>query len=197
MYVIVGLGNPGRQYEHTRHNAGFDAIDILSDMWRVPIAKARFKAAVGEGVVGAQRVVLAKPQTYMNDSGMSVVELLNWYKPDIDRLVVVYDDIDLPMGSVRIRKQGSAGTHNGMRSIISLTGETAFPRVRIGIGKPEHPGFDLKDYVLTRYRSDEMELMFESLKRAAFGVDLVVREGTERAMQEINTRNPKAEPTEA
>lgn len=191
MYVIAGLGNPGRRYEHTRHNAGFDALDILSDMWGIPIKKSRCRALIGEGTARGERVVLAKPQTYMNDSGMSVVELLHWYKPPLDKLVVVYDDVDLPPGSVRIRGQGSAGTHNGMRSIIRLTGESAFPRVRVGIGKPPDPRFDLKDFVLTGYRRDELAPMFDALKRAARGVDLIVREGVDRAMREINTRNPE------
>ena len=194
MFVIVGLGNPGRKYEHTRHNAGFDTLDILSELWRIPMQKTRYKAVIGEGMLGFERVVLAKPQTYMNDSGLSVVELLNWYKPPLEHLVVVYDDIDLPLGNVRIRKQGSAGTHNGMRSIIRLTGESAFPRVRVGIGRPSHPSFDLKDFVLTGYSSrEDRATMFDAFKRAADGIDLIVREGADRAMQEINSRNAERE----
>jgi PTH1 family peptidyl-tRNA hydrolase len=191
MFLIVGLGNPGKKYEHTRHNVGFDALDILSDMWKLSVDKSRNKATVGEGSVYGQRVALAKPQTFMNDSGLSVVQLLGWYKTPIENMMVVVDDIDLPLGAVRMRKQGSAGTHNGMRSIIRLTGKDAFPRVRVGIGKPEHPQHNLKDYVLTQYRKEELVPMFNALKRAALGIDLWVREGIDVAMQETNTKNPE------
>ena len=148
MFLVVGLGNPGRKYEHTRHNVGFDVVDILSQKYDIPLRKSRCKAITGEGVIAGQKVALALPQTYMNLSGESVVQLVNWYKPEMDQLLVCYDDVDLPDGKVRFRPSGSAGTHNGMRNIIYLLGRDDFPRMRVGTGRPpEH--MDLKDYVLT------------------------------------------------
>ena len=141
-YIVVGLGNPEKKYEHTRHNVGFDVLQVLSQKLDIPLNKLRCKALTGEGRIGGERVVLAAPQTYMNLSGQSVVELLRWYKADAKHLIVVYDDVDLPQGRLRVRAGGSAGTHNGMRNIVYLTGRDDFPRVRIGIGKPE-PGRDL------------------------------------------------------
>ena len=152
MYVIVGLGNPGRKYEHTRHNVGFDVVDILAERHTIPCVRSRCKATVGEGMIGGERVVLAKPETYMNLSGESVVQLVNWYKIEPEQLIVVYDDVDLAAGKIRFRPSGSAGTHNGMRNIIYLYGKENFPRVRVGIGRPPE-GWDLKDYVLTGYQS--------------------------------------------
>ena len=135
MFLVVGLGNPGRKYEHTRHNVGFDVVDILSQKYDIPLRKSRCKAITGEGVIAGQKVALALPQTYMNLSGESVVQLVNWYKPEMDQLLVCYDDIDLPDGKVRFRPSGSAGTHNGMRNIIYLLGRDDFPRMRVGTGR--------------------------------------------------------------
>lgn len=196
MFIIIGLGNPGRQYEHTRHNAGFDTLDILSDKWGIPMNKARCKSALGEGQAHGHRIVLAKPQTYMNDSGMAAVELLNWYKAPISQMLVIYDDIDLPVGQVRVRGSGSAGTHNGMRSIIRLTGRQDFPRVRVGIGRPRYENEDLKDFVLGQYRTDERAAIFDAFLRAASAVDCFVCEGLESAMREGNIRPPAQEKNE-
>ena len=155
MYIVVGLGNPGRKYEHTRHNVGFDVLEVLSQKYDIPIRKLRCKAAVGEGTIRGERVVLAQPQTFMNLSGESVVELMNWYKAEPEHLIVVYDDVDLPEGRLRFRPSGSAGTHNGMRNIIYLLGKENFPRVRVGIGRPAE-GWDMKDWVLATYRTPEL-----------------------------------------
>ena len=152
MYVVVGLGNPGRKYEHTRHNVGFDIVDVLAQRNNITLARLRCKAVVGEGTIAGQRVALALPQTYMNLSGESVVQLVNWYKPERDQLIICFDDVDLPEGKLRFRPSGSAGTHNGMRNIIYLLGRDDFPRLRVGIGRPPE-GWDLKDYVLTGYRT--------------------------------------------
>ena len=167
MFLVVGLGNPGRKYEHTRHNVGFDVVDILSQKYEIPLRKSRCKAITGEGVIAGQKVALALPQTYMNLSGESVVQLVNWYKPEMDQLLVCYDDIDLPDGKVRFRPSGSAGTHNGMRNIIYLLGRDDFPRMRVGTGRPpEH--MDLKDYVLMGYETKELrETMFQGYLLAA------------------------------
>ena len=142
MFIIVGLGNPGREYEKTRHNVGYMAADALAKKIGVTAFRKAFRSAVGEGRIGAEKAVIAKPETYMNNSGFAVVDLLNWYKPEHDRLIVILDDIDLPCGALRIRANGSAGTHNGMRSIVEQLGFEDFPRIRIGMGTPppECPG---------------------------------------------------------
>ena len=145
MFVIVGLGNPGREYAKTRHNVGFMTIDKIAERLNISVNKKGFRSVYGEGRLGGTRVVLAKPETFMNNSGWAVGDLLKWYKPQHDELIVIYDDIDLPCGALRIRMNGSAGTHNGMRSIESLIGFEDFPRIRVGIGKPAH---GLIDHVL-------------------------------------------------
>ena len=134
MKIIAGLGNPGREYENTKHNVGFLTIDILAEKYGIKVNKIKFKGLVGEGMIGGQKVLLVKPQTYMNLSGQCIREVMAFYKLDPEDLTVIYDDIDLPMGNLRIRKKGSAGTHNGMRSIIYDLQEDGFPRIRIGIG---------------------------------------------------------------
>ena len=193
MYLIVGLGNPGRKYEHTRHNVGFDVIEVLSQKYNIPILKLRFKAEIGEGVIRGQRVVLARPQTFMNLSGESVVELTNWYKPEDDQLIVVYDDVDLPEGRLRFRPNGSAGTHNGMRNIIYLLGRDNFPRVRVGIGRPAE-GWDMKDWVLSGYQTKELrETMFAAYMGAADVIAELIEKGVEPARRLVGDLNLKLE----
>ncbi len=185
MYAIIGLGNPGRKYARTRHNAGWDIIELLADKWNMPLKARKFKALMAEGHVHGQKVVLAQPQTYMNLSGESVLPLREYYHPE--RLMVVYDDIDLAPGALRIRKQGGPGTHNGMRNIIQLLGTEDFYRLRVGIGKPpEH--WDMKDYVTAGYATrEEREAAFAQYLRAADALDLMVREDDiDKAMQQFN-----------
>ena len=189
-YIVVGLGNPEKKYEHTRHNVGFDVLQVLSQKLNTPLNKLRCKALTGEGRIGGERVVLAAPQTYMNLSGQSVVELLRWYKADAKHLIVVYDDVDLPQGRLRVRAGGSAGTHNGMRNIVYLTGRDDFPRVRIGIGKPE-PGRDLAAYVLGKYPPEARQAMFDAFLRAADAVQAIVTDGAEAAMACFNGEGGK------
>lgn len=189
-YIVVGLGNPEKKYEHTRHNVGFDVLQVLSQKLDIPLNKLRCKALTGEGRIGGERVVLAAPQTYMNLSGQSVVELLRWYKADAKHLIVVYDDVDLPQGRLRVRAGGSAGTHNGMRNIVYLTGRDDFPRVRIGIGKPE-PGRDLAAYVLGKYPPEARQAMFDAFLRAADAVQAIVTDGAEAAMARFNSEGGK------
>lgn len=189
-YIVVGLGNPEKKYEHTRHNVGFDVLQVLSQKLNIPLNKLRCKALTGEGRIGGERVVLAAPQTYMNLSGQSVVELLRWYKADAKHLIVVYDDVDLPQGRLRVRAGGSAGTHNGMRNIVYLTGRDDFPRVRIGIGKPE-PGRDLAAYVLGKYPPEARQAMFDAFLRAADAVQAIVTDGAEAAMARFNGEGGK------
>ncbi|MDR2656608.1 MAG: aminoacyl-tRNA hydrolase, partial [Oscillospiraceae bacterium] len=149
--LIIGLGNPGITYAHTRHNAGFDALDECAQITGITVNRTRSRALTGSGVWRGKRLALVKPQTYMNDSGSAVSGLLQWYKPGV--LIVIYDDVDLPLGGLRVRGSGSAGTHNGMRSIIAALGVEDFPRVRVGIGKPP-PEWDIKDWVLSRYAAE-------------------------------------------
>lgn len=191
MYVIVGLGNPGRKYMHTRHNAGFLAVELLARKYNIEIKKYAHKAAIGEGYIDNQKVVLALPETFMNDSGQSVVALLNWYKIDSEtELIVLYDDIDLPVGQLRIRARGSAGTHNGMRSILYLTGTDAFARIRIGIGKPK-AGWALTGHVLGEFDEDERETMMHAFEEAGEAVEKIIRFGVMDAQAAYNVKRNK------
>ena len=189
MYLIVGLGNPGRKYAHTRHNVGFDVIDVLSQKYDIPLLKLHCKAVVGEGRIRGQRVALAQPQTFMNLSGESVVQLVNWYKPEDDHLLVVFDDVDLPEGKLRFRPSGSAGTHNGMRNIIYLLGRDNFPRVRVGIGRPAE-GWDMKDWVLAGYDTKELrQTMFDAYLGAADVIAELIEKGVDPARQLVGKLN--------
>lgn len=186
MDIIVGLGNPGREYARTRHNVGFDVIDVLSEKLQIPVAKSAMHGLIGEGFAGGRKVVLVKPQTYMNLSGQCVTEVVGWYKPEMDRLLLIYDDIDLPLGKVRMRLSGSAGTHNGMRSVIGLLGRQDFPRLRVGVGKcPE--GWALADWVLSHYATEEeRKAQFDAFLLAADTVIDFVQNGPESAMRKAN-----------
>ena len=190
MYIIAGLGNPGKKYENTRHNMGFLAVDLLAEKYGIKVDKIKFKALVGEGRIAGQKVILVKPQTYMNLSGQSIVEVMNFYKEDIENLIVIYDDIDIPTGTIRIRKKGSAGTHNGMRNIVYLLGKDGFPRVRVGIGSEKK--VDLINYVTSGVSKGEKELLESALKNAADAAAAIVEKGIEKAMNEYNIK-PKKE----
>lgn len=198
MYIIVGLGNPEEKYTYTRHNAGFLALDLLAEKHSIEWRKRAHKAIIGEGIIGGKKVVLAKPTTYMNLSGQSVVDLLNWYKIDMaSELIVVYDDIDLEVGSIRVRPKGSAGTHNGMRSIIYLTGSDEFTRIRIGIGAKKN-GRSLTHHVLSTFDEDEKETVLKTLSDAGDAVEIILRTGVNDAMRAYNKKKkqdtPKGEP---
>lgn len=186
-YIVIGLGNPGAQYARTRHNAGFETLEVLSKRWGVEINKKRFNGLIAETTYNGARVVLCLPQTFMNASGECVQELLQWYKVPLEKMVVIYDDIDLKLGVLRIRKSGSAGTHNGMRSILGHIGnQQGFPRIRVGVGaKPE--GWDLADWVLSSYRiREEREDIEKAFVRAADCVEEWIKNGIEPAMQKFN-----------
>ncbi len=185
MYLIVGLGNPGDKYKYSRHNVGFMVLDHFASIHNISIKKIKHKAILGEGLIGQEKIVLAKPQTYMNLSGESVYELMNWYKEDSSRLIVVYDDADLDVGRIRIRPEGSSGTHNGMKSIIYILETDKFPRIRIGIGRQPNC-MDLADYVLGRFSDDEIPLMAETIKNAASAVEEIVKNGINPAMNRYN-----------
>lgn len=185
MYIIVGLGNPGKKYERTRHNIGFLTIDELSRRTGIIPNKLKFKATVGEGRIGTEKVVLVKPQTFMNLSGESVRELMSFYKVDHDKLIVIYDDIDLEVGKLRIRKKGSSGTHNGMRNIIYLLGYDDFPRFRVGISGENRRG-NLADYVLGNFLKEEIPSVAESIERCADAIECLMKDGIELAMTRYN-----------
>lgn len=195
MFIIVGLGNPGKKYENTKHNIGFITLDYLAEKNNININKIKHKALVGEGIVSGHKVILVKPQTYMNLSGNSVREVMEYYKADIEKLIVIYDDVDIPMGRLRIRKKGSAGTHNGMKSIIYDLQEDGFPRVRIGIGKDRK--MPLAGYVLGGFAKEEKDLMKSAVERAAEAIECMLEKGIDIAMGEYNgTRQECLPPVE-
>ena len=185
MIIVVGLGNPGMQYEKTRHNMGYWALDELAKLWQIPFLAEKHKAYFGKGRTAGDTAMLLKPTTFMNSSGESVVDVLRFYKADVSNLVVVYDDMDMPVGSLRIRLKGGPGTHNGMKSIVNELGSEDFIRVRVGIGKPP-VNMDTIGFVLGRPQGEEMEALLASTKRAAEAVDTIARIGAEAAMQKFN-----------
>ena len=188
MYIIVGLGNPTRQYEGTKHNVGFDTIDYLIDEYQIPSSGTGHKALFGKGMIAGQKVIVAKPMTYMNLSGESVRDLVNYYKADPEsELIVVYDDISLAPGQLRIRAKGSAGGHNGIKSIIAHLGTQEFPRVKVGVGeKPSR--MDLADYVLGHFSKEEQATMDDAVKEAADAVCEIVNVGIAQAMNDHNRK---------
>ncbi len=186
-YLIVGLGNPGLQYERTRHNAGFIVLDCMAKRLNAEISKYKFKAKLAEVEISGKRCLVMKPETFMNNSGQAVVEAMNFYKLDADHLIVIYDDISLEPGTMRIRRKGSDGGHNGIKSIIQLTGEDKFPRIKVGVGKKPHPKFDLADWVLSRFKDDEMEKINDISEKACDSLELIVKGEIDTAMNKFNS----------
>ena len=188
MYIIVGLGNPGKQYEHTRHNVGFDTIDVLAERYRISVDAQKYRALYGKGMIEGNKVILAKPQTYMNLSGESVRELIDFYKIDeAEELIVIYDDISLEPGQLRLRAKGSAGGHNGIKNIIAHLGGQEFKRIKVGVGeKPK--GYDLADYVLSRFSKEERQRVDASLERAADAAVKIITDDMASAMNEYNKK---------
>ena len=188
MYIIAGLGNPGQPYEGTRHNAGFDVIDVLAREYNISVDYRKNRALIGKGIIEGRKVILAKPQTYMNLSGESIRGLVDYYKADEEsELIVIYDDVSLDPGQIRIRKKGSAGGHNGIKSIIAHLGTEAFPRVKVGVGqKPRQ--YDLADYVLGHFSGEERERMAEGYRHAAEAVKYMVTDRVDEAMNEYNRK---------
>lgn len=185
-YIIVGLGNPGREYENTRHNCGFDAVDKLAEDVGCQIKKLRFKSLTGECRIGSKKCLIMKPSTYMNLSGEAVVQAINFYKIDPSKVIVIFDDISLDAGKMRIRMKGSDGGHNGMKNIIYLTGSDMFPRIKLGVGKKPHPDYDLKDWVLGKFSTSDRKLIDEVLDKAVEAVKLMVEDKPSEAMQRFN-----------
>jgi len=192
LFVVVGLGNPGRAYANTRHNVGFDTIDLLAERNNIKINKIKFKSVYGEGTIGNEKVLLVKPQTFMNNSGITVRDIYQFYKLPIENIIVIVDDIDIPFATVRIRGKGSAGSHNGLKSIIYLLQRDDFPRVKIGIGKKQD-NQDLADFVLSRFSKDDQEIIESSILTGAESVEAIIKEGLDQAMNKFNTKGNKAQ----
>jgi len=185
MKIIVGLGNPGKEYAQTHHNVGFMVLDRIASKNKIDVIDLKHKALIGKGMIGGEKVILAKPQTYMNLSGESVRALSDYYKVEPEDIIVIYDDVDLDPGKLRIRKNGSAGTHNGMKSIVAQLGTQEFPRIRVGIGhQPE--GWDLADYVLSKITPEADKELTAGLDRAAEAVETFLSEGIDTAMNNFN-----------
>ena len=196
MRIVVGLGNPGREYRGTRHNIGYMTLDILAKRWDVDVRRRRFKAVLGEGLVVGQRTALVKPTTFMNNSGECVRDVMNWYKCAHDELIVICDDIDLPMGDIRIRAGGSAGTHNGMRSVIYQLGYDDFPRIRVGIGRADGQK-GLIAHVLGEPTGEEAALINKAMEDAADAAELIINGRIQDAQARFNRKGgKKAEQTD-
>lgn len=187
MHIIVGLGNPTREYTATRHNIGFDVITRISDDYNISLDMNKHKSLIGRGVIEGEKVVLAKPLTYMNLSGEAVRELKDFYKVSTEEIIIIYDDISLDVGQLRIRGKGSAGGHNGIKNIISHLGTDEFPRIKVGVGdKPK--GWDLADYVLGRFKEEEQEAIREILKKASQACACIINKDIETAMNNFNKK---------
>ena len=186
MYLVVGLGNPGKEYEGTRHNIGFEAIDYLSDKYNIELNREKFKGVFGEGFIKGKKVILLKPTTYMNLSGESIREVVNFYKISNEEVIVIYDDISLEVGRLRIREKGSHGGHNGIKSIIANLGTDVFPRVKIGVGAPKG---NLVSHVLGKFSDDEVEILRETIKASSDAVSIMISKDTKEAMNKLNGFN--------
>ncbi|TCL61047.1 PTH1 family peptidyl-tRNA hydrolase [Kineothrix alysoides] len=188
MYIIAGLGNPGKEYENTRHNVGFDVIDALADKYNISVAELKHRSMIGKGYVGGQKVVLVKPLTFMNLSGESIRPVIDYYKAEAESdLIVISDDISLEPGQIRVRKKGSAGGHNGLKNIIKQLGHDNFQRIRIGVGeKPKN--YDLADWVLGHFNKEEKAAVDEALDKAVKALEIMLTDGTDTAMNEFNRK---------
>ena len=185
MYLIVGLGNPEADYSKTRHNMGFNVINKLSEKYDIQVNKNKFDGLFGSGEIEDKKVVLLKPQTYMNLSGKSIIQAINFYKIDIENMIVIYDDIDVGKGSIKIRKKGSAGSHNGMKSVIEEIGTNEFTRVRVGIGKPEFKD-DMINYVIGAVSEEELKTLDEGAIKAKDAIVEILKNGVDIAMNKFN-----------
>ena len=185
-YLIVGLGNPGRQYEGTRHNVGFISLDYIAGELGVKVNRIKFKSTVGEARISGKRCLLMKPSTFMNLSGQAVTEAMRFYKIPPERTLIIFDDISLDAGAMRVRRKGSDGGHNGMKNIIYLSGSDAFPRIKVGVGKKPHPDYDLKDWVLSRFSSQDAKLITDLLPNIKSAAELIIAGNIDEAMNRFN-----------
>ncbi len=185
MYIIAGLGNPGKEYTSSRHNSGYMALEYLAEKLSVKLNKLKFNSVYGDTSINGEKVMLVKPVTYMNKSGIAIAEIVKFYKIPIENLIVIYDDIDIPLSALRIRPNGSAGTHNGMKSIVESIG-SEFPRIRIGIGRNDE--MDLADYVLQKFSSSEKDIVSPIIEKAAEAALEIIENGIDSAMQKFNIK---------
>lgn len=183
MFLVVGLGNPGKEYDGTRHNIGFEAIDYISKKYNIDVNRTKFKGVFGEGFINGSKVVLLKPTTYMNLSGESIREAINFYKLEKEEVIVIYDDISLEVGKLRIREKGSAGGHNGIKSIIANMNTDIFPRIKIGVGQPKG---DLVSHVLGKFSKEEVQDLNEVIEASSKAVEIIIKDGTKESMNELN-----------
>ncbi|WP_033169693.1 aminoacyl-tRNA hydrolase [Selenomonas sp. ND2010] len=190
MKIIAGLGNPGSEYEKTKHNVGFMFVDALAEKLGVTDWKDKFDAKIGEARIGVEKVLLVKPQTYMNESGQAIGPLMNFYKLDVEDLIVVHDDMDIPAGTIRIRKKGSAGGHNGIKSVLAHVGDEHFARVRIGIGRPL-PGWTVVNHVLAPFVPEDVPKIDEAIKYLVPAVECIVTDDVDKAMNQYNPKKAK------
>ncbi|MGM9631632.1 MAG: aminoacyl-tRNA hydrolase [Eubacteriales bacterium] len=188
-HVVVGLGNPGAEYLHTRHNAGFLAIDCICRKYGATVNRSSHKGLLGEANIAGKRVILVKPQTFMNLSGECVRAVLDFYKISPDNLIVIYDDISLPVGRLRVRRDGSAGGHNGIKSIIEHLGTQTFPRIKIGVGEKPHPDYDLASWVLSEFSDSELKTLESTLPTVCEGLEKILSSSVDDAMQICNKKN--------
>lgn len=179
------FGNPGTEYERTRHNVGFKAIDKIAENLKISMSKKKFDAIIGDGFCGSEKVMLVKPQTYMNLSGNSIKQIVDFYKLELDKLIVIYDDIDIPIGKIKVKPSGSSGTHNGMRNIVSMLSSEDFTRVRIGTDKPKY-NMNLADYVLMPLTKDEEQALEPAINNSAKAVERIINANVQIAMNEFN-----------
>lgn len=184
--MLVCLGNPGDQYENTRHNVGFMVADQLGERYRLPIQKLKFKALTNVFTISGEKVLVMKPVTYMNLSGEAVGEAARFYKLPPERVLVISDDVSLPLGKLRIRKGGSAGGHNGLKSIIQHLGTDQFPRIKVGVGQKPHPDYDMADWVLSKFAGEDLKTITEAIRKAADAVECLIQEGPDKAMNRFN-----------
>lgn len=187
MYLIVGLGNPEADYSKTRHNMGFNVINKLSDEYGIEVNKSKFKGLVGNGTIENEKVVLLKPQTFMNLSGESLIQAMNFYKVSNNEIIIIYDDIDTLPGTIRIRKQGSSGSHNGMKSIVQNIGTEEFARIRVGIGRPEVTN-DMINYVIGHIPEDEVKILDNGCELAKEAIVEILKNGVDSAMNKFNKK---------
>ena len=185
-WLLVGLGNPGTQYENTRHNVGFLVADELAERQNAPIQRLKFKALTNLLTISGEKVLVMKPVTYMNLSGEAVVEAARFYKLPPERVLVISDDVSLPVGKLRIRKGGSAGGHNGLKSIIQHLGTDQFPRIKVGVGQKPHPDYDMADWVLSKFAGEDLKTITEAIRKAADAVECLIQEGPDKAMNRFN-----------